>query len=137
MNRFTRSTSLRTLTLVGLAFGVIAAPASAECIRLTNIHGYSVLDNQHLVLNGGASHHYLVTTRNRCPDMRFGARIGTSFDDNETVCAPHFEYIIPGDGYRCTIETIEEVDSVDAARTLVAERTQMASDDDTNSDDGN
>jgi Family of unknown function (DUF6491) len=125
MTRFTFVSPLRSLVLAGLAATAITAPASAECVRLVNVHGYSVIDNQHLVLNGGASRHYLVTTRQRCPDMRFGARIGTSFDNTETICSPRFEYLLPEGGYRCSIDTIEQVESVEAAQSLIAERAEM------------
>ena len=104
---------------------MLTAPVSAERIRLVNIHGYAVIDNQHLVLNGGARRHYLVTLRHRCSDMRFGTQIGTSFGSTATITSPHFEYIYTGQNdMRCYIETIEEVDDLDAARALILERAE-------------
>lgn len=101
----------------------------SSCVRLRNINGYSVIDNQHLLLNGGVSDHYLVTTRTRCSGMRFGVQIGTSFDDNASICPPFLEYIIPDDGWRCAIESIEEVEDLEAARALIAERAEAEAED--------
>ena len=105
--------------------GVVAGPASAqdsECVSLRNINGYAVIDDQHVVLNSGASRHYLITTRTRCSGLSFGAQIATSFGDNARICPPVAEYIIPSDGWRCAIDTIEEVESQERAEALVAER---------------
>lgn len=95
-----------------------------SCVNLRNINGYSVIDNQHLLLQGGVSKHYLITTQTRCSGLRFGAQIGTSFDENARLCRPFVEYIVPDDGWRCAIDTIEEVEDEDAARALIAERAE-------------
>lgn len=104
----------------------IAQPAGDEetsrCVYLRNINGYTVLDDQHVVLNGGASRHYLVTTRTRCSGLRFGVQIATSFGETERLCRPFAEFIIPDDGWRCAIDTIEEVETLERARELVAAR---------------
>ncbi|WP_019961543.1 DUF6491 family protein [Woodsholea maritima] len=121
---------LAVASLIAATF--TAAPAFAQdgedesrCLRLRNINGYSVIDDQHLILNGGASHHYLVTTRQRCSDMRVGMAVGTSFSDNARICNARFEYIQPTQGpWRCQIDTIEEVDSPEAARALIEQRAQ-------------
>ena len=105
------------------------APPPQERIRLVNVNGYSVIDREHVVLNGGASRHYLVTLRNRCSGLRSGVRIATSFPATTTLHPPYIEYIHVGDGMSpmgCAIQTIEEIESVDAARTLVAERAAAA-----------
>lgn len=94
----------------------------SSCVNLRNINGYNVIDNQHVVLNGGASRHYLVTTAGSCPDLRSGVRIATSFSANTRLCRPFIEYLIPERGFRCPIDTVEQVDSLDAARALIAER---------------
>jgi len=108
-----------------------STPAAAERIRLVNINGYSVIDNQHLVLNGGVRRHYLVTLRNRCPGLRFGAEVGLSFPSTTTLYTPFLEYVYTRDDGRCFIDTIEPVDSVEAARALVEERSaEQETDDD-------
>lgn len=102
-----------------------------RCVRMVQINGYSVIDREHVVFRAGASRHYLATLQHRCPDLNFGVRLATSFGENATLCPPVIEYVTPDNGFRCAIDTVEEVDSVDAARTLVAERAEAeaASDD--------
>lgn len=118
----------KRLTAAMLSAGLILAAAatgaaSADRIRLVNVHGYSVIDNQHLVLNGSARRHYLVTLRNRCNAIRWGHQLATSFPSTVTLHEPIVEYVYAQDShYRCYIDTIEEVDSVDAARELVSSR---------------
>jgi hypothetical protein len=98
----------------------------ARCVRIRTISGYTVIDDRHLLIRGGPSRHYLITTRQRCSGMRFGVQIGVSFSDNQRICQPHMEYVIPDDGWRCLIDTIEEVDSPDHARDLIARRAAAA-----------
>lgn len=94
------------------------------CVSLRAINGYQVIDDRHLVLTGGASRFYLVTTTTRCSGLRFGAQIGTSFGENARLCPPMVEYVIPNDGWRCAIETVEEVDSIEAAEQIAASRAE-------------
>ncbi|KAA5805001.1 hypothetical protein F1654_03120 [Alkalicaulis satelles] len=96
----------------------------ARCVRIRTISGYTVIDDRHMLIQGGPSRHYLVTTRQRCSGLRFGSRVGVSFGANERICRPFMEYIIPEDGWRCMIDTIEEVDSPDHARDLIARRAE-------------
>lgn len=95
---------------------------SPQCVYLRNIEGYTVLDDQHVVLHGGASRHYLLTTRTRCSGLRFGVQLGMSFGETERLCRPFLEYIVPQDGWRCTIDTVEEVEDIESAREMVAAR---------------
>lgn len=119
-----------SLIVAAAALGAIASPAARaaqeapSCVRVQNISGYSVIDSRHLLLRGGASAFYLVTTRNRCSGMRAGAQIGLSFAASARVCPSMNEFIIPDDGWRCAIDTIEEVDSKAAAEALIAERAE-------------
>jgi len=112
------------ITVAAALAGLLAlsAPAAAERIRLVNINGYSVIDNEHLVLNGGANRHYLVTLRHRCPGLRFGAEVGTSFPSTTTLYTPFLEYVYTRDDTRCYIDTIEVIDNLDAARALIEQR---------------
>lgn len=108
---------------------------ATERVRLVNINGYSVIDREHLVLNGGARRHYLVTLRHPCSGLRSGVQIGTSFADTVTLHPPLVEYIHVGEPeMRCSIHTVEEIDSVETARALVQRRNaaeEAAADDDT------
>lgn len=116
-------------TLLGAALAAASgAAASAECIRMTNVHGFTVIDDTHVVLNGGARHHYLVTTMSRCPDLRWGLQLGTTLPRSGTVCSPIGEYLVSEDGWRCPIDTIEEVEDLDTARALVEARAQAEAD---------
>ncbi len=125
----------QTATVSGLcglvaAATLLSAPALAqedasserECVRIMNINGYSTLDDQHLLLNSGASRHYLVTTRRSCYGLEHGMQVGLSFPDRTRICNANLEYIVVPDGLRCQISTIEEVESADAARALIAQR---------------
>lgn len=120
-------------SLAALACSGCAAPAAVSsssateepaprCVQLRAINGYTVLDDQHLILNGGVNRRYLVTTRSRCSGLRAGVRVATSFGSNARLCPPLIEHIIPSDGHRCLIDTVEEVESVEAARALIAAR---------------
>lgn len=97
-----------------------------QCVFVGNINGYSVIDREHLVLQANASDRYLISTRSRCSSLRFGVEVGLSFQNNQRLCPPIVEYIITDDGQRCLIDTIEEVESLDAARALVESRREAA-----------
>ena len=115
---------LATLTVAAaLAAGLTSTAAFADPVRLVNVTGYTVIDRQHVVLNGGASRHYLVTLRRTCPGLNFGTRLGMSFPSTTTIRQPVTEYFIV-DGQRCHIDTVEIVDSAETARTLIAERAE-------------
>ena len=147
MRRLISSGTATGLLTAVAAIGLAATPAQAQDadtdtgsnnIRLVNINGYSVFDDEHLVLNGGVSHHYLVTLRSRCSGLRSGIQVGTSFPSTTTLHSPHMEYItIANDPLqqRCFIDTIEEVESVDAARAMVADREAAENGDDTSAGD--
>lgn len=106
--------------------GAGASEPAPACVSVRDINGYAVLDDRHLLLSGGVSDHYLVTTRTRCSGMRAGAQVGLSFADTSRICRPTDEFIIPDDGWRCAIATIEEVADEDAARALITARTAEA-----------
>lgn len=95
---------------------------SDRCVQIGTISGYSVIDDRHLILRSGARNFFLVTTATRCSGLNFGVEIATSITGNQRICQPMSEFVIPDDGWRCRIASIEAVDSEDAARTLVQER---------------
>ena len=97
-----------------------------RCVRLVNVNGYSVIDSEHLLLRASASRRYLVTLRSSCPELRLGVRLATSFGRTARICHPTTEYIAAGDGFRCRIEQVEEVESLEAARDLIEARTAAA-----------
>ncbi|MEO1040392.1 MAG: DUF6491 family protein [Pseudomonadota bacterium] len=93
-----------------------------RCVSMRPINGYTVIDRRHLLLRSGASRRFLVTTRSNCSELRFGSQIGTSFRDFGRLCRPFVEYIYPEHGFRCAVDTIEEVESEEAARALIEAR---------------
>jgi hypothetical protein len=119
-----KQTLLKTALALGIWVTASTVAYATDRIRLVNVHGYQVIDNEHLILNGGASRHYLVTLRQRCIGMRFGSSIGTSFAATATVYSPRHEYVYTSDDIRCYIDTIEVVENSDAARALIAERAE-------------
>ncbi|OLF72177.1 hypothetical protein AWH62_10010 [Maricaulis sp. W15] len=103
-----------------------AAPAASDGpIRIRNVNGYAVLDRQHLVLRAGASRRYLVTLQRRCSGLRSGMHLGLSLGRFSTIHNPRFEYVETRDD-RCYFDTIEQVESNDEARTLIAARADAA-----------
>ncbi|MBR9825722.1 MAG: hypothetical protein GYB36_07955 [Alphaproteobacteria bacterium] len=118
---------MRTLFLAIAASTLLTAPGAAQAqspssVRIGMISGYSVIDNEHLVINSGPRRHYLVTLRRGCWGLRSGTRIGTSFHEHERITMPRTEFILTENG-RCPIDMIEEVESLDAARAIVEQRT--------------
>ena len=105
-----------------LGTGAAAAQEENSCVYLRNVNGYSVIDDKHVLLNGGANRHYLVSTKTRCSGLRSGIQLGTTFRDTQRICPPFIEYVTTGDGWRCAIDSIEEVESRDAAKTLIEQR---------------
>lgn len=120
-------TRLRTPILAALAGALaLAAPAAAQSIRLVNVSGYTVIDREHLILNGGASRHYLVTLRRPCWGLQTNSQVGMSFPPTTTLHSPHMEYVFTQPDERCYIDTVEQVESWSAARELVDTRAQSA-----------
>lgn len=116
-----------TLALAGAATlaALAASPALAQedrCVQIRNISGYSVIDDRNVLIRMGASRYVLATTRTRCSGLRSGIQIATSFGDNTRICQPSVEYIVPDDGWRCQIDTLQEVESEDEARAIIAQR---------------
>lgn len=105
---------------------ITAPPEPPRCVSLRRINGYSVIDDRHLLLRAGANRQYLVTTRSRCNDLRFGSRIATTIDGFGRLCQPIVEFIIPEHGHRCAIDTIEEVADREAANALIEARAAWA-----------
>ena len=70
----------------------------------------------------GRAAFFLVTTATRCAGLNFGVEIATSINGNQRICQPMNEFVIPDDGWRCRIASIQEVDSEEAAREIVEQR---------------
>lgn len=109
------------ITLSGAAMAS-GAQESNPCVRIGNIAGYSVIDDRHLILRSGVQDYFLVTTATRCAGLNFGVQIATSITGNQRICQPMNEFVMPDDGWRCRIASIEAVEDEDAARALVDQR---------------
>ena len=121
--------AMATAALLGVAACASTPSESRSSVRVVNVNGYTVLDREHVLLNGGVSRHYLVTLRNRCSGLNFGIQLATSFPSTATLYYPMNEHIVLDDGRRCYIETVEEVESEEAAQALIAERAEAESND--------
>ena len=121
--------AIAAIAAAGL-IAVAAAPTAAalDRIRLVNVNGYSVIDREHLILNGSASRVYLVTLSRPCQGLNFGAQVGLSFPATTTIYNPRFEFVSTRDDPRCYIDDIEQVESEDAARELVQARAEAEAD---------
>jgi len=93
-----------------------------RCVQIGSISGYSVIDDRNLILRSGASSFFLVTTATRCAGLNFGVEIATSINGNQRICQPMNEFVIPDDGWRCRIASIQSVEGEDAAREIVSQR---------------
>ncbi|KPP82536.1 MAG: hypothetical protein HLUCCA04_00330 [Oceanicaulis sp. HLUCCA04] len=113
--------ALAAITLSGAA-SAGSLMQEDRCVRIGSISGYSVIDDRNLVLRSGASSFFLVTTATRCAGLNFGVEIATSINGNQRICQPMNEFVIPDDGWRCRIASIQEVDSEEAAREIVEQR---------------
>lgn len=123
----------RLAAAIAVAAAAITLPGAAmaagqsqpdRCVQIGNVNGYSVIDDRHLVLRSGVRGFFLVTTATRCAGLNYGVEIATSITGNQRICQPMSEFVIPDDGWRCRIASIEQVESEDAARAIVEERRQ-------------
>lgn len=114
------------ITLSGTAMASAQAQAD-RCVQIGSISGYSVIDDRHLILRSGARNLFLVTTATRCAGLSYGVQIATSITGNQRICQPMSEFVIPDDGWRCRIASIEAVESEEEARTIIEQRRQSGS----------
>ena len=126
--KFAIIAALSAASLAGTSSWADAPEDAPRSVRLVNIHGYSVLDQEHVLLRGGGQRSYLVTLTNRCPGLNFGVEMTTSFPSRTTIHHPTMEYISGASFGRCYIDTVEEVDNADAARALITQRAEADAD---------
>lgn len=111
------------ITLCGTAMAS-GQSQSERCVQIGNISGYSVIDDRHLILRSGTRNQFLVTTATRCAGLNYGVQIATSINGNQRICQPMNEFVMPADGWRCRIASIEAVESEEAARAIIEQRAQ-------------
>lgn len=121
-----------------ISSSAVATPAFADeekstksskrvCLNVNMINGFRVIDDWHLTVSTGVRHNYLITTSNRCRDLRRGYQMAIKSHGTFT-CSNSRDTIIPietgdyGITVRCYIKNIEKVESHSAAKKLVEER---------------
>lgn len=102
----------------GNADDALPYPTGIDCFWLPSPDGYNVIDSKHLVIDGTGRNAYLATLYSSCFDLRttFGIRFDRKGSD---LCTG--DAIITGDN-RCVIRFLEEVDDLDHAKQIVADR---------------
>ena len=95
-------------------------PTGLTCVWMPSLRSqfYTVLDDQHLVIDSAPKGHYLITLARRCFDLDTTLDIGL---------AAHGDQLCSGDAIligrdRCTIQYIEAVASEAEAKEIVAGR---------------
>lgn len=97
------------------------------CVNVRAIRTFDALTDQHVYVREGSDEHYLFTMQNRCFNLRMSHGIAIK-DVTSRICSDGFGEIIYRDragGRRpqsCRIDTIERVDSKEAAEELVESR---------------
>lgn len=122
--------ALRAALALGLVAGAAHAedapasvpppPAGISCVWLPGLRAqyYSVIDDQHLVIEGSGRTYYLLTLSRRCFDLDTTLDIGLSAHGDQ-LCSGDAIVI---DRDRCTIQSVESVPSEADAKTLVKAR---------------
>lgn len=119
------------LNLACAAFAENAAPVSVppppsgvSCVWLPGLSAqyYSVIDDEHLVIEGSNRTYYLVTLTRRCFDLDTTLDVGLS---------AHGDQLCTGDAIvidrdRCTIQSVESVPGEAEAKTIVKARADAA-----------
>jgi hypothetical protein len=95
-------------------------PSGVTCVWLPALRSqyYSVIDDQHLVIEGNARTFYLLTLTRRCFDLDTTLDIGISAHGDQ-LCSGDAIVI---DHDRCTIGSVEGVPSEAEAKALVKAR---------------
>jgi hypothetical protein len=83
------------------------------CVKVSDIEGYGVLEDNVLSIEGEDDEHYLATVTPGCDDLPTTARLQFSGDFGE-VCGQAMDEIVMGDD-RCTINQLFEFDDRDDA----------------------
>lgn len=100
-------------------------PTGINCVwKPTLRSGYfTVIDDQHIVIEGADRKHYLLTLSHRCFDI--DTALGLRIDGHgDQLCAPGDAITTRRD--RCPIEYLEEVSGESEAKAIVAARAAAA-----------
>jgi Family of unknown function (DUF6491) len=100
-------------------------PSGINCIWKPRLRSgsFTLIDNQHLVLEGGDKKHYLLTLYNRCFDLDIALALRID-GHSDQLCGPGDSIVTKRD--RCPIEYLEEVAGTSEAKAIVAARAAAA-----------
>lgn len=106
---------------------------SMTCVNARFIRNFDAITDKHLFVEERSKKYYLITLRTRCFNLQSAHTIAFA-DSMNIVCSKGFGKILyrdslSGELESCHIDTIEKVESKDAAETIVAERTAEKTDD--------
>ena len=95
------------------------------CVSTRLIDGFDALTDEHIFIDARGNDYYLFTMKRRCIGLRSARGIAIK-DPMNRVCSKGFAEVIYRDMGRdfqsCMIDTIEKVESKDAARELIKQR---------------
>lgn len=100
-------------------------PSGINCVWKPTLRsgGFTQIDDQHLVLEGGDRKYYLLTLYNRCFDL--DTAMGLRFDGHDSqLCGPGDAIVTKRE--RCAIEYLEQVSGTGEAKMIVAARAAAA-----------
>lgn len=97
------------------------------CVNSRTIRSFDAFSDEHIFVEESGRKYYLFTMKNRCPGLRFSFAIAIK-DTTSRVCSGAFGEVVYKDSGRrsmsCRIDTIEVVESKEAASALVEQRTE-------------
>jgi hypothetical protein len=101
--------------------------AARVCFNSRAVNNFDAFTDQHVYVREGSSRHFLLTMRNRCPNLRNANGIALK-DTTSRICSDGFGEIVYRDRMSrmglqtCRIGTIEVVESKDDAKAIVESR---------------
>lgn len=108
------------------AFEIPEEPKGITCVFMPRPRDYTIIDRTHLVLEASRNDVALITLRRYCRGLATTFTLGLDRDGSR-LCA--LDKIIT-DSDRCSIHSVEEVDSVEHAQAIVEARAEKNEKDD-------
>jgi hypothetical protein len=100
-------------------------PSGINCVWKPTLRSgsFTLIDNQHLVIEGADRKYYLLTLYNRCYDLDIAVALRVEGHADQ-ICGPGDSIITKRE--RCPIEYLEEVSGTSEAKAIVAARAAAA-----------
>ena len=117
---------------------LVSIPASAQinmkigkeankpsiCIHSSLMQRFRMISNRHLLFSYDAKNHYLMTLKRTCFGLSAASQVYARYGNQ--VCSNKFDEIVFEDKVSnkdsCQVDTIDHVESYDAAKDLIKER---------------